>query len=164
MSNVLFTIWCEWWNRATGFAIPGSVFDPLHVVICFWSAMKRYRRCSRGYRWFFTFLFLNQEHGVNNERLQSIQSVRHFKRMWPHQKDRSAQKRSMLEGLSVSVTDQRLYSEIMDLYMPVYRSSPCLKWCPTFRGFHFSRNIKKKKRKKKKRVRLSLLLFPELVY
>ena len=45
---------------------------------------------------FFTFLHLNQEHGVNNERSQSIQSVRHSKRthrMWPRQKDRSTQKK-----------------------------------------------------------------------
>ena len=38
---------------------------------------------------FFTFLLLNQERGVSNERLQSIQSVRHSKRthrMWRHQK------------------------------------------------------------------------------
>ena len=67
--------------------------------ICFWQATKRYRQCSRGYRWFcFTFLLLNllkQEHGVNNERSQSIQSGRHFKRThrtWPHQKDRSVRK------------------------------------------------------------------------
>ena len=26
--------------------------------------------------------------------------------------------------------DCHLHSEIMNLYMPVYRSSPCLKWCP----------------------------------
>ena len=32
----------------------------------------------------------------------------------------------------------RLHSEIMDLHMPVYRSSPCLKWCPTLRGLHSS--------------------------
>ena len=41
---------------------------------------------------YFTFLLLNQEHGVNNQRSQSIQSVRHSKRthrMWPRQKDRS---------------------------------------------------------------------------
>ena len=41
---------------------------------------------------YFTFLLLNQEHGVNNECSQSIQSVRHSKRtlrMWPRQKDRS---------------------------------------------------------------------------
>ena len=58
--------------------------------------MKRYRRCSRGYRWLFIFLLLNLEHGVNNECSQSIQSVRHTKRthhMWPHQKDRSMRKR-----------------------------------------------------------------------
>ena len=42
------------------------------------------------------FLLLNQEHGVNNERSQSIQSVRHSKRthrMWPRQKDRSTRKK-----------------------------------------------------------------------
>ena len=40
----------------------------------------------------FTFFLLNQEHGVNNKRSQSIQSVCHSKRthrMWPRQKDRS---------------------------------------------------------------------------
>ena len=44
----------------------------------------------------FTFLLLNQEHDVNNERWQSIQSVRHSKRthrMWPRQKDRSTRKK-----------------------------------------------------------------------
>ena len=34
--RLLSTIRCEWWNRATGFAIPGFVFDPLLAVICFW--------------------------------------------------------------------------------------------------------------------------------
>ena len=76
--------------------------------------MKRYRRCSRGYRWLFTFLLLNQEHGVNNERSQSIQSVRHSKRthrMWPLQKDSST--RSWQTSIYVhawrsdTVTDQR---------------------------------------------------------
>ena len=42
--------------------------------------------------------------------------------------------RSMPEGLILSQTsayfDRCLHSKIMDLYMPVYRSSPCLKWCP----------------------------------
>ena len=33
--RLLSTIWCEWWNSATGFAIPGSVFNPLSAVICF---------------------------------------------------------------------------------------------------------------------------------
>ena len=45
---------------------------------------------------FFTFLLLNQQHGVNNERSQSIQSVCHSKRthrMWPRQKDRSTRKK-----------------------------------------------------------------------
>ena len=45
---------------------------------------------------FFTFLLLNQEHGLNNERSQSIQSVLHSKRthrMWPRQKDPSMQKK-----------------------------------------------------------------------
>ena len=39
----------------------------------------------------FLFLLLNQEHDVNNEHSQLIQSVRHSKlthRMWTHQKDR----------------------------------------------------------------------------
>ena len=31
----LSTIRCEWWNGATVFAIPCSVFDPLPAVICF---------------------------------------------------------------------------------------------------------------------------------
>ena len=33
--RLLSTIRCEWWNRAAGFAIPGSVFDPLLAMICF---------------------------------------------------------------------------------------------------------------------------------
>ena len=44
---------------------------------------------------YITFV-LNQEHGVNNERSQSIQSFRHSKRthrMWPRQKDRSTRKK-----------------------------------------------------------------------
>ena len=44
---------------------------------------------------FLTFLLLIQEHGVNNERLLLIQSVRHSKRthsMWSHPKDCSARK------------------------------------------------------------------------
>ena len=28
------------------------------------------------------------------------------------------------------------HSEIVDLYMPVYKSSPYLNWCPAFRGIH----------------------------
>ena len=44
---------------------------------------------------FLRFFFLNQEHGVNNERSQSIQSIRHFKRthwMLTTHEDRSARK------------------------------------------------------------------------
>ena len=33
--RLLSTIRCEWWNSATGFAIPGCVFDPLPAMICF---------------------------------------------------------------------------------------------------------------------------------
>ena len=80
-SQLLSTIWCEWWNSATGIAIPGSVFDPLPAVI---------RWCSTGYRWLFTFLLLNQEHSLNNKCSQSVQSIHHSKwshRMWPYQKD-----------------------------------------------------------------------------
>ena len=121
--------------------------------------MKRYWRCSRGCRWLLTFLLLNQENGVNNERSQSTQSVRHSKRthrMWPHLKKKTEVRRGGGGGggggggfsriarswqssvqvhawISDTVTDQRcrLHSDIMDIYVPVFRSSPCLKWCPT---------------------------------
>ena len=116
--------------------------------------MKRYRRRSRGYPWLFTFLLLNQERGVHNERSQSIQTVRHSKRthhMWPHQKDLSTRKEkkkkpevffahsAQLAVLYIgpcikvwyrhisSLFDCRLHSEIMDIYMPVYKLSQCLK-------------------------------------
>ena len=45
-----------------------------------------------------SFLLLNQEHDVNNERLQSIQPVCHSKRthrIWPIHKERSARKRGV---------------------------------------------------------------------
>ena len=128
-----------------------SLFQVLYSILCpQWSAMKRYRRCSRGYRWFFLNIYLtfvlNQEHGVNNERSQSIQSFRHFKRthrMWPHQKDRSArgEKKKCFSHIARSwqssiyigpclkvwychrpeLFDCRLHSEIMDLYIDQVR-------------------------------------------
>ena len=45
---------------------------------------------------FLFIILINQEHGVNNERLQSIQSIRHSKRthrMLPTHEDRSARKK-----------------------------------------------------------------------
>ena len=84
-------------DASDGTAQPASLFLVLYLILCpQWSASKRYRRCSRGCRWLFTFLLCNQEHGVNNERSQSIQSVLHSKRthrMWSHQKDRSKPKK-----------------------------------------------------------------------
>ena len=56
---------CEWWNGATGFAIPGSVFDPLPA-----SAFDKPRSATDDAAvalpkififYFFTFLLLNQE-------------------------------------------------------------------------------------------------------
>ena len=90
-------------NASDGIEPLASLFLVLYSILCSqWSIMKCYWRCSRGY-WrlfilflFFTFLLLNQEHGVNKERSQSIQSVRHSKRthrMWPRQKDRSTRKK-----------------------------------------------------------------------
>ena len=38
---------------------------------------------------------------------------------------------SYLSANFTSLFDCRLHYEIMDIYMPVYRSSPCLKWCPS---------------------------------
>ena len=93
---LLSTIRCEWWNRVTGFAIL-----VLYSILCSqwsasgkpWSATDDAAEATDG---FFTFLLLNQEHGVNNERSQSIQSVRHSKRthrMWPRRKDLSTPKK-----------------------------------------------------------------------
>ena len=70
--QLLSTIRCEWWNRASATDDAAEATNDL-----------------------FTFL-RNQEHSVNNERLQSIQSVCHSKwthHMWPHQKDPSAKKK-----------------------------------------------------------------------
>ena len=84
-------------DASDGTAQAASLFLFLYSILCpQWSASKRYRRCSRGCRWLFTFLLCNQEHGVNNERSQSIQSVLHSKRthrMWPHQKTVVREKR-----------------------------------------------------------------------
>ena len=99
-----------------------SLFLILYLILCSqWSASGKpwSRRCSRGYRWFFyfTFLLLNQEHSVNNERWQSIQTVRHSKQthcMWPRQKDRSTQKKRI-----ASSTERHLAVQ--------YSRGPCLK-------------------------------------
>ena len=93
--RLLSTIRCEWWNRVTGFAIL-----VLYSILCSqwsasgkpWSATDDAAEATDD---IFTFL-LNQEHGVNNKRSQSIQSVLHSKRtyrMWPHQKDRSTREK-----------------------------------------------------------------------
>ena len=120
---------------------------------------------------FFTFL-LNQEHGVNNERSQSIQSVSHSKRthrMWPRQKDFSTRRKKEEKSVSSAqrhlaaqhsigpclkvwcchrpaLFESRLHSEVMDLYMSVVRV-----WNDVLlQGLHSSG--------------LSPLLFPEIVY
>ena len=69
--RLLSTIRCEWWNRASATDDAAEATDDFFI---------------------FTFLLLNQEHSVNNECSQSIQSVRHSKQthhMWPRQKDHS---------------------------------------------------------------------------
>ena len=122
--------------------------------------------------YFFTVLLLNQEHGGNNERSQSIQSVLHSKRthcMWPRQKDRSTRKKRRRKKVFLAQRhlavrystgpclkvwyfhrpahfDFRLHSKIMDLYMLVVRV-----WNDVLpQGLHSSG--------------LSPLLFPEIVY
>ena len=84
--RLLSTIWCEWWNRVTGFTVPGSVFNPLLAVMFLVSHEVLLTMQQRLPMIFLTFLLHNQEHGVNNERSQLMQSVRHSKwthRMWP---------------------------------------------------------------------------------
>ena len=77
------------WLRYSWFCIPSSARSDLS-----WSATEATEDFYIFF--FFTFLLLNQEHGVNNERYQSIQSVRHSKRthrLWPREKDCSTRKR-----------------------------------------------------------------------
>ena len=75
--RLLSTIRCEWWNRATGFnCIRSSACSDLLLV----SHEALLTMQQRQPMIFFTFLLLNQEHGINNERSQSIRSVRHSKR------------------------------------------------------------------------------------
>ena len=86
---------------------------------------------------------------MNARSLFSQPVIPNWYRMWPHQKDRSARKKKMKseqlavqyipEGLLLSQTSAfRLLSPFWNhgpIY-PVYRSSPCLKWCPILRGLH----------------------------
>ena len=76
-----------------------SVFDPLPAVNCF-SVVSHEALQQRLPMTFYILLLLNQEHGVNNERSQSIHSVSHSKRthrMWLHQKDRRTGKKERKE-------------------------------------------------------------------
>ena len=143
-----------------------SLFLVLYSILCSqwpasgkpWSATDDAAEVTED---FFTFLLLNQEHGVNNERSQSIQSVIHSKLthlMWPSQKDRSMRKEKrrrkkvfLAHSVHLSVQysigpslkvwycqrpalfDCHLHSEIMDLYMPVVHV-----WNDVLpQGFHF---------------------------
>ena len=74
-----------------------SLFLVLYLILCSqWSAsgkpLSTAGDAAEANNDFLTFLLLNQEHGVNNDRSQLIQSVHHSKQkkcMWPRQKDRS---------------------------------------------------------------------------
>ena len=139
-----------------------SLFLVLYSILCSqwsasgkpWTATDDAAEATDDFFFFFTFLLLNQEHGVNNERSQSIQSVRHSRwthRMWPRQKDRSTRKKrrrkkevflahsahlavqySIGPCLKVwycqchrpALFDCRLHSEIMDLYIVGDRLKP----------------------------------------
>ena len=141
-------------DTSVGIQQLASLFLVLYSILCLqwsasgepWSATDDAAEATDDF--FKTFLLLNQEHSVNNERYQSIQSVRHSKRthrMWPHQKDRSTRKRRKKKKKKVFLAhsahlavlysigpclkvwychrpvifDCHLHSEIMDLYMPV---------------------------------------------
>ena len=90
---------------------------------------------------FFTFLLLNQEHGVNNERSQSIQSVHHSK--LTHRKDRSARKKkekrvflmqsfflSSLTAISNSKFDHPILGQILQLYMNLSKDGKDIVYMP----------------------------------
>ena len=72
----------------------------------------------------FLRLLLNQEHGINNERSQSIQSVRHSRRthrMWPHQKDRNAREKRRRKKAFLAHSAQLVYIYIY-IYISAWRS------------------------------------------
>ena len=74
---VLYSILCSQWSvSGTPWSATDDAAEATDVFCCFFT---------------FKFLLLNQIHGVNNERSQSIQSVRHSKRqvrMWKRKKER----------------------------------------------------------------------------
>ena len=88
-------------DTSDGMEQPASLFLVLYSILCpQWSVSVSHEELLTMQQklpmilflllFVFTFHLLNQEHGVNNERSQSIQSVRHSKqthRMWPCQKD-----------------------------------------------------------------------------
>ena len=86
-------------DASDGIEQPASLFLVLYSSFCpHWSASGKpwstTDDAAEATDDFFTFL-PNQEHGVNNERSQSIQSARHSKRthhMWLHHKDRGTRK------------------------------------------------------------------------
>ena len=80
-------------DASDGIEQPASLFLVLYWILCpQWSAFGKPRSATDDAAeatddffvfvclFVFTFFLLNQEHGVNNERPQSIQSVRHSKR------------------------------------------------------------------------------------
>ena len=72
---------CPQSDASDGIEQPASLFLVLYSILCPqgkpWSATDDTAEHTHDC---FTCLLLNQEHGVNNERSQSIQSVRHSKR------------------------------------------------------------------------------------
>ena len=112
-------------NVSDGIEQLASLFLVLYLILCSqWSASSN-SWCSSGYCWFFIYIFLllNQEHGVNNEHSQLIQSVHHSTQthcMWPGQKDcgtRKKKKKKVFLAHSSHLAVQ-------------YSTGPCLKvWC-----------------------------------
>ena len=103
-------------DASDGIEQPASLFLVLYSILCPqwsasgkpWSATDDEAEATDD---FLTFI-LNQEHGINNERLQLIfPSVRHSKRthhMWPHQKDRSAWKKGVFHAHRAQLAVQHI--------------------------------------------------------
>ena len=134
--RLLSTIRYEWWNRATGFTVPGSLFDPLlsDLLLVSHELPDDAAEATNDFA-FFTFLLLNKEHSVNNECWRSIQSVCHSKRphhMWPRQKD-LAVLYSIGPCLKVWYCHRPalFWNHGVWIYIYIYASSLCLKSCPT---------------------------------
>ena len=120
-------------DASDGIEQPVSLFLGLYsiwpAVICFW---KSHEALPMIFFFFFTFLLLNQEHAVCNRFSQSAILNWHTICGPTNQYIYIY----LPVGLILSLTNAFRLPPPFWNHMPVCRSSPYLKWCPTLRGLH----------------------------